>query len=69
MSKKVSNAPHSEEYNHDMFIALEACKRYTMIERNITFIKEKDFEHLEDFSRKDIANKGWRELCKPLGQL
>ena len=66
MSKRDSNAPHPEEYNHDMVITLEASKRYMMIARNRTFIKEKGFEHPEDFFRKDIANKGWRELCKPL---
>ena len=47
-----------------MFITLEASKRYTMIEKNRTFIKEKGFEHPDDFFRKDIANKGWRELRK-----
>ena len=35
-----------------------------MIARNRTFIKEKGFEHPKDLFRKDIANKGWRELCK-----
>ena len=29
-------------------------------------IKEKGFEHPEDLFRKDITNKGWRDLCKPL---
>ena len=64
VSKRASNAP-PKEYNHDMFITLEASKIYSMIARNRTFIKEKGFEHPEDFFRKDIANKGWRELCKP----
>ena len=60
MSKKTSNAPPLEEYNHDILITLEASKRYTMIARNKTFIEEKNFEHPKDFFRKDIANKGWR---------
>ena len=65
MSNRASNAPPPKEYNHGMFITLETSKRYTMIARNRTFIKEKGFEHPEDFFMKYIANKGWRELCKP----
>ena len=58
VSKRDSNAPPPEEYNHDMFLTLEASKRYTLIARNRTFIKEKGLEHPEDLFRKDIANKG-----------
>ena len=56
MSKLALNAPPPEEYNHNIFITVEASKRYTMIARKITF-KEKGFEH--------PVNKGWRELYKP----
>ena len=33
--------------------------------KNWPFIKEKGFHHPDDFFRKTIANKGWRELCQP----
>ena len=65
VSKRTSNAPPFEEYNHDMFITLETSKRYMMITRNKTFIKEKGFEHPKDFFKKDIVNKGRKELCRP----
>ena len=65
LSKRASNSPLSKEYKHNMFITLEVSKRYTMIARNRTFIKEKGFEHTENFFGKDIENKGWKELCKP----
>ena len=35
-----------------------------MVATNRTFINKVGFEHPEDFFRKDISNKGWRELCK-----
>ena len=65
VSKRASNAPPPKEYNHGMFIILEASKRYTMIARNITFIKEKNFEHTKDFFSKDIANKGGESHANP----
>ena len=64
VSKRAFNAPPLEEYNHDMFITFEASKRYTMIARNITFIKEKGFEHPKDFFKKYISNKGSNDLSK-----
>ena len=64
MLKRAANASPFEEYNHTMFITLEASKRYTLKARNRTFINEKGFEHPKDLFRKEITNKGWRELCK-----
>ena len=46
-----------KEYDHDRFFNLQASKSYTSLMKNKKFIKEKDFEHLEDFFRKDIVNK------------
>ena len=43
----------------------QPSRRCTLIARNKTFIKEKGFEHANDFFMKDIPTKGWKELCKP----
>ena len=44
---------------------MKASTRYTLTSRNRTFIKEKGFEHANDLFMKNIATKGWNELCKP----
>ena len=64
VSKKTSIVP-PEEYDTNKFVNLRASKSYTSLVKRKKFIKEKGFEHLEDFFKKDIANKGWKELCQP----
>ena len=65
MSSKRSRA--SEEpvhsYNHEKFVNESATKKFGLISKNRSFIKEKRFHHPDDFFRKKIANKGWRALC------
>ena len=47
------------------FINEGATDRFGTICTNLSFIKEKGFHHHDDFFRKTIAAKGWRELCQP----
>ena len=42
-----------------------AADRFGTIYKNRSLIKERDFHHPDDFSRKTIAAKGWRALCQP----
>ena len=66
--KKSSNKAFTstyEDYDHTKFMNLDASKRYTSWVTIRKFIKEKGFEHPEDFFCAYIANKGWKELCKP----
>ena len=65
LSKRALNTAPLEEYNNEKFVTLEASRRYTLIARNRTCIKEKGFEHTDDFFVKGIAIKGWKKLCKP----
>ena len=64
LSKRASNVAPPEKYNYNKFVTLEASRRYTTTARNITSIKEKGFEHTNDFFLKDIDTKEWKELCK-----
>ena len=52
-------------YDHDKFVNESEAEKFGLISKNRSFIKEKGFHHLEDFFRKKIADKGWRELCQP----
>ena len=67
LSSKRSQA--SEEpthgYNHEKFVNESAAKKFSLISKNRSFIKEKGFHHLDDFFRKTIAFKGWRVLRQP----
>ena len=45
------------------FVNEGAADRFGTICKNGPFIKEKGFHHLDDFFRKTITTKGWRELC------
>ena len=50
-------------YNHDKFVNESEAKKFGLISKNWSFIKEKGFHHPDDFFRKTIVNKGGRALC------
>ena len=52
-------------YDHDKFVNESAAKKFDLISKNWSFIKEKGFHHPEDFFHKTITDKGWRALCQP----
>ena len=41
-------------------------KKFGLISKNRSFIKEKGFHHSDDFFQKTITNKEWKALCQPL---
>ena len=45
-------------YDHDKFVNESAAKKLGLISKNMSFIKEKEFHHPEDFFHKTIADKG-----------
>ena len=47
-----------EEYDSTKFVNVGVVKKFTLILKKHSFIKEKGFFHPEDFFRKTIANKG-----------
>ena len=55
--------PASEEpthsYDHDKFVNESVTKKFGLISKNRSFIKEKGFHRPDDFFRKMIPNKGW----------
>ena len=55
----------AHSYDHDKFVNESAAKKFGLISKNRSFIKEKGFYHPDDFFRRTIANKGWRALCQP----
>ena len=69
--KKISPKRHraSEEpthdYDHEKFVNASAAKKFGLISKNRSFIKEKGYYHPDDFFRKTIVNKGWNALFKP----
>ena len=69
--KKLSSERNREteepthNYDHEKYFNESATKKFGLILKNRSFIKEKGFHHADDFFRKIIANKGWRELCLP----
>ena len=67
MSSKSSPASEepSQAYDQDKFINESATEKFGLISANRSFIKEKGFQHLDDFFRKTIARKGWGALCQP----
>ena len=42
------------------------AEKFGLISKNRSFIKEKGFQHPDDFFLKTIARKGWGSLCQPL---
>ena len=54
-----------QNYDHTKFVNEGAAKKFVLISKNRSFIKEKGFHHPEDFFRKTIANKGWKALDQP----
>ena len=56
----------AHSYNHDKFFNESVAKKFGLISKNRSFIKENEFHHPNDFFCKTIANKGWRALCQPL---
>ena len=67
MSSKSSRASEepSYAYNHDKFVNESATEKFGLIPANRSFIKEKGFQHPDDFFQKTIAKKGWGALCQP----
>ena len=67
MSSKGSRASEdpSQAYDHNKLINESSTEKFSLISTNPTFIKEKGFQHLDDFFRKTIAGKGWGALCQP----
>ena len=55
----------ARSYDQDKFVNESAAKKFGLISKNRSFIKEKGFHYPEDFFRKTIAAKGWRALCQP----
>ena len=68
MSSKRSRASvePSQTYDHEKIVNESAAEKFSPISTNRSFIKEKGFQHPEDFFRKTIAKKGWGALCQPL---
>ena len=55
----------SHDYDHEKFVNESTTKKFGLISKNRSFIKEKGFHHLDDFFRETIANKEWRALRQP----
>ena len=55
----------THSYDHEKFVNESAAKKFDLIFKNRSFIKEKEFYHPDDFFHETIANKGWRALCQP----
>ena len=61
-----ANEEPSQAYDHGKFVNEGAAKKFNLISANRSIIKEKGFQHHDDFFRKTIARKGWGALCQPL---
>ena len=46
-----------EDYHHEKFVNLGACKKFTVILAKRSFIKEKGFHYPEDFFRKNYSKE------------
>ena len=60
-----ANEDPTPNYDVTRFVNEGAADRFGTICKNWSFIKEKGFHHPNDFFRKTIVAKGWRELCQP----
>ena len=71
MSSKRSRASEelTHSYDHDKFVNESKAKKFGLISKNRSFIKEKGFHHPDDFFCNTIVNKGWRALCQPLSPI
>ena len=58
LSSKRSQASEepTHDYDHEKIVNESAAKRFGLILKNRSFIKEKGFQHPDDFFRKTIAN-------------
>ena len=67
MSSKSSRASEepSSAYDHDKFFNESTTEKFGLISANRSFVKEKRFQHPNDFFRKTIARKGWSSLRQP----
>ena len=54
---RVSEEP-THDYDHEKFVNESTAKKFGLISKNRSFIKEKGFHHPDDFFHKTIANKG-----------
>ena len=63
-SSRASEEP-SQAYDHGKFVNESVDEKFGLIFVNRSFIKEKGFQHPDDFFRKTIARKGWGALCQP----
>ena len=59
LSSKRSRASEepTHDYDHEKFVNETAAEKFGLILKNMSFIKEKGFQHPDDFFRKTIANK------------
>ena len=55
----------AQDYDHEKFFNVSVAKKFSLILKNWSFIKEKGFHHPDDFFRKTITNKEWRALFQP----
>ena len=56
-SRRASEEP-SQAYDHGKFINESAVEKFGLVSANRSFIKEKGFQHPDDFFQKTIARKG-----------
>ena len=64
-SSRASEEP-SQAYDHDKFINESSTEKFGLISSNCSFIKEKGFQHPDNFFQKTIARKGWGALWPTL---
>ena len=55
----------SPAHDHDKFVNENMAEKFSLICANRSFIKEKGFQHPDDFFRKTIARKWYGALCQP----
>ena len=67
MSSKSSHASEepSQAYDHGKFVNESAAEKFGLISSNRSFIKEKGFQHLDNFFQKTIERKGWGDFFQP----
>ena len=63
-SSRASEEP-SQAYDHGKFVDDSVAEKFRLISTNYSFIKEKGFQHPNDFFPKTIARKDWGALCQP----